>query len=507
MRASGLRISSLILILVSMMSGSLLWSPPPASDPSVLTSSPASPVSTPQPLTLADIQQRGTLTMLMHHDAASYFLYRGEEFGFEYELARGFAQQLGVALQVRTPPPGVAPIRWLLEGKGDVAAGVIITDSVSPSHVRFSDAYVATNVQVITHAENPLIPALLHKADTEPHSAQNLQASPAPFALSSKPLDTTALLDTRLNDTPVPLLQTLLSDGLSGLTLSATVKKQVPFAPALAPVAELAQTVAPGTLHRVYTLPEPAKIGWAVRAEQTELLDTINQYHAQTKRSGLRKILYEKYFTTARFLRSDESTAFSNRLSQHDPLIAQYAEQAGFDWRLIAALIFEESRFDPKRKSRRGARGLMQVTRIAAREVGVKDFRTLHGNLEAGVKYLRFLLNQFPNGHAQDRLAFAFSGYLLGPSRVREAQRLAELLGTDPSHWEGSVEDAFPLLEDPEYYQQIDADFAPGSQAVRYANAILKRYELYTRYIPREFPVVDSASPQITQEKRLTARD
>ena len=86
-----------------------------------------------------------------------------------------------------------------------------------------------------------------------------------------------------------PPLQALLAESLSGLTLSATVKMQVPFAPALTPVAELAQVVSPGTLHSVYTLPEPAHIGWAVRPEQAELLDAINEHHAQTKRSGLRK--------------------------------------------------------------------------------------------------------------------------------------------------------------------------------------------------------------------------
>ena len=141
----------------------------------------------------------------------------------------------------------------------------------------------------------------------------------------------------------------------------------------------------------------------------------------------------------------------------------------------------------------------MQVTRIAAREVGVKNFHTLHGNLEAGVKYLRFLLDQFPNGRARDRLAFALSGYLLGPSRVREVQQLAQLLGYDPYCWEDSVERVFPLLEDPAYYQQINTGFAPGSQAVRYANAILKRYELYTRYIPRVFSQINTTSLRTVQ--------
>ena len=484
MRDSGLRLSILVLVLSSVLRGTVLWSPPSAPVPSSPAAVQALHIQRP---TVADIQQRGVLTVLMHHDAASYFLYRGEEHGFEYELAFGFAQQLGVTLQVRTPPPGVALTHWLVEGKGDIAAGVIVTAGGSSARVRYSHPYIATDIQIITHADHPHMPSLPHNADQGPQDA--LPARSVPPAASVRP-------DIVLKDAPAPLRQALLSGGLSGLTLSATMKKQALFAPALTPVVELVHTVYPETLRSVYTLPESARIGWAVRSEQLELLAAVNQYHAQTKRSGLRKILYEKYFTTTRFLRSDESTVFSNRLSQYDPLIARYAEQAGFDWRLIAALIFEESRFDPKRTSRRGAQGLMQVTDIAAREVGVKNFRTPHGNLEAGVKYLQFLLKQFPDGRAQDRLAFALSGYLLGPSRVRAAQRLAQVLGYDPHCWQDSVEHVFPLLEDSQYYRQIGADFVPGSEAVRYANAILKRYELYTRYIPRVLPAADNASLQ-----------
>ena len=75
------------------------------------------------------------------------------------------------------------------------------------------------------------------------------------------------------------------------------------------------------------------------------------------------------------------------------------------------------------------------------------------------------------------------------------AQRLAHSLGYDPYCWKDSVESVFPLLEDTEYYQQINASFIPGGEAVRYVNAILKRYELYTRYIPRELPTARRARP------------
>ena len=312
-------------------------------------------------------------------------------------------------------------------------AGVFVPDGGPAARVRYSQAYMTTDSQVITRTDQPHTPLLLRK--THP--------------------------------------------GLPEALHTAVVPAEVPI-----------------RSDSVYTRPEPTRIGWAVRAEHSELLAAINDYHTQTRRSGLRKILHNKYFTTTRSLRSDESTVFANRLSRHDSLIARYAEQAGFDWRLIAALVFEESRFDHTRMSPSDAYGLMQVTEVAAREVGVDDFITLHGNLEAGTKYLQSLLQQFPDGRNQDRLALALSGYLLGPSRVRAAQRLAHALGYDPYCWQDSVESVFPLLEDAEYYRRINASFIPGGEAVRYVNAVLQRYELYTRYISRELPAARRARPR-----------
>ena len=276
MRDSGLRLSSLILVLTSVISGSLFWFPPPIPLPP--PSEAPQLIHIPRP-TVADIQKRGVLTVLMHHDAASYFLYRGAEHGFEYELARQFAQQLGVALHVRTPPPGVALTQWLIDGKGDIAAGVVISPD-APSHVRFSHAYMATDVQVVVHTDHPLLSSPPQKTALVDDSV----ASHAPPA------------GTNTANAPEPLVQALLSGGLSGPTLFATANKQAPFAPALAPVAALVRSVYPDALQSVYTLPEPARIGWAVRAEQEDLLAAVNQYHAQDQTFGPPKNFIREVF-------------------------------------------------------------------------------------------------------------------------------------------------------------------------------------------------------------------
>ncbi len=471
----GLRFVILLAISTSLITGSLLSSPQRSSD--VESRDQRSSLVSP-PATLAEIRSRGVLRVLMHHDAASYFLFRGEELGFEFELARRFAEEIGVVLEVSTPPSKTPLARWLEEGRGDMAAGVIVAEPPEPGSLLFSTPYIAADVRVITHSDNAQTNGERILADTavKIRQVKHSRKSP-PSGLNEVGKSTVGK--------PLPKASEILGSGILGPRISAVLKKEILYSPALAPVADSVGTASPGGPEEVYTLPRPARIGWAVRPGQDELLQAINEFHIRSKRSGLRKILYEKYFTSTRFLGPDESTALSDRLSRHDPLIAHYAEKAGFDWRLIAALIFEESRFDPTRRSAQGAWGLMQVRRIAARQVGVADYRSLEGNLEAGVKYLRFLIGKFPDAVARDRLAFALSGYLLGPRRVRDAQRLARVLGDDPNRWEGAVERALPLLEDPKYYRKIKAEFTPGSRAVAYTNAILKRYKLYTRYIPR----------------------
>ncbi|MBI3796859.1 MAG: transglycosylase SLT domain-containing protein [Deltaproteobacteria bacterium] len=189
----------------------------------------------------------------------------------------------------------------------------------------------------------------------------------------------------------------------------------------------------------------------------------------------------------------------AKRLSRYDHLIARRAEEAGFDWRLVAALIFEESRFDNQRVSEAGAYGLMQITPMAAQGMGVKNYTAPRGNITAGVKYLQTLARQFPYGQPDDRLALILAGYFLGAGHVEDAQRLARVLGYDPHCWEESMELVLPLLEDPAHYTQTLYGSAPGSRAVHYVNAIQKRYALYSQYVTRALTAVTPPTPPVPQ--------
>ncbi len=164
-------------------------------------------------------------------------------------------------------------------------------------------------------------------------------------------------------------------------------------------------------------------------------------------------------------------------LSPYDLWIVSYARDAGLDWELVAAVIAEESQFDPEAVSERGAVGLMQVRPIAAAQVGEAEFADPESNIRTGVRYLRYLNGLFPDVLPGERLPFVLAAYNMGPAHVRDAQELARKLGFDDRRWYGHVERVLPLLELEAFYRDLPAGHARGAQVLQYVQRVLARYE------------------------------
>jgi membrane-bound lytic murein transglycosylase MltF len=175
----------------------------------------------------------------------------------------------------------------------------------------------------------------------------------------------------------------------------------------------------------------------------------------------------------------------ARRISRYAPTIAKYARAAGFDWRLVAALIFQESSFEERAVSVAGAQGLMQLMPGVSAEVGVANATHPEANIRAGVLYLRRLSNQFREAESSDRLALVLAAYFLGSGHVFDGQDLARELGLNAQTWRRGVEETLPLLEDPRFHARTRLGFAHGRQAVDYVNRILERYEVYRQRLDR----------------------
>jgi soluble lytic murein transglycosylase-like protein len=184
-------------------------------------------------------------------------------------------------------------------------------------------------------------------------------------------------------------------------------------------------------------------------------------------------------------------------ISPFDPVIVQHARAEGFDWRLIAALIFEESGFNPTSRSDKGAYGLMQVRPIAAEVVGASQFETPDDNVRTGVRYLRHLERMFRGVPERDRLRIVLAAYNMGPGHIQDAQMLAQALGADPYRWGNGLQVILPLLERPAIYTRLPNGFAKGHETVAYVQRILDRYRQYklkAAAAPETAPASDSDS-------------
>lgn len=171
-------------------------------------------------------------------------------------------------------------------------------------------------------------------------------------------------------------------------------------------------------------------------------------------------------------------------LSPYDQTIARHAEQAGLDWRFVAAVIYEESRFEPDSVSDAGAYGLMQVMPIAARDVGELTFREPEANIRTGVRYLQRLEREYSGARDRDRQALMLAAYNAGMAHVQDAQELARFFGYDPLRWDGSMDVMVRLLEEPRIYERLPNGFARGGEVVEYVDRVLRRYAAYRRDLP-----------------------
>jgi membrane-bound lytic murein transglycosylase MltF len=199
-------------------------------------------------------------------------------------------------------------------------------------------------------------------------------------------------------------------------------------------------------VHRDLSVHSGNQIAWAVRKDSPRLMKSITAF-AKTVKKGtlLGNIVMNRYLGNTRWLESALASEDRKRYEETIEIIKRYAGQYEFNWLIIAAQAYQESRFDQNKRSPAGAVGVMQVlpTTAADKAVGIPDISTLENNVHAGVKYLNWLRKTYfldPAISPLDQVLFSFAAYNAGPGNMRRARRRAEKLGFDPNRWFGNVE-------------------------------------------------------------------
>lgn len=442
---------------------------------------------------LDDIVEAGVLRVITTYSPTGYFIYKGKTMGFEYDLFKRLADQLGVSLEVVIARNVDSVIPMLNRGEGDIIAlGYTIT-SDRKEMVSFTEPYL------ITHQ------ALVQK---KPKNWRKMTLDEIDKALIK---DVTELIrDTisvRKNSSyylRVKELSNELGDSvyikvLPGRISDEEIIKQVAQGDIKYSVIDYNKAA----IHKSYfpdidvktPISLSQRIGWAVRKTSPKLLETINKELLRLKSTPDYNVIYKRYFENRSYfnrrLDSKYFTARTGKLSKYDELVKKHAKTLGWDWILIKSIIYQESMFKNGRGSWSGAQGLMQLMPETALELGVSDVNDPEQNIRAGSLYLKRMYDQWENiPDSIQRIKFAMASYNCGYGHIRDAQRLAHKYGKDSLSWDDGVDFFTRNLSRSKYYNDpvVQYGYARGSETYDYVRDIFERYRNY-RTITNQSPL------------------
>lgn len=419
---------------------------------------------------LNDIINRGKLRVITIESAFSYYIdSNGDECGYDYDLSRNFADYLDVDYELVLASNATDMIHKLLSGEGDLIAFRLHMSENNLQYLSFPDYKEYTNMVVVQRRQKERKNYMLDLIGDTVYTR-----SESKYANRLRHINEE--IGGGIHNICVPDSVTI------DKMLLMVSKGEIDYCLVDEDIAETANLRLKNldySLHASVKLPK----SWAVRQSSPSLLSAINEWRSQLNNKLIR-ILNNKYILKNSYIASFQVQIPSGAISPYDHYFKKYAETIGWDWRLLAALSFHESRFNADIMSSQGALGLMQIMPKTAAKYGLNQESALdpEKNIEAGVRYIKRLEMIFSTiENKEERIKFVLAGYNAGPGHIFDAMALAEKYGADPKIWFKNVE-VYLLLKNQEKYFTDDVckhGYFRGKHTVEYVHNV---YDTYNRY-------------------------
>lgn len=424
---------------------------------------------------LNDTLRVGTL-----YSPVSYFLYRGDSMGYDYQLIRQFADDKGLVLDLRVATSLNNALEMLRGGEVDILACEI------PEIIEYKDNVVpcgprSENHQVLVQPKVSGQTIINDVTDLPGHEVVVEDNTKYLYRLENLNEELGGGIDIRTIET-----DTIIADDLFAMVADG----RIPLTVVDNDVAMINSSYYP-TVDVSVEVSFHQSSAWGVNPEYKWLADSVDTWLNTDQGRHENSELYKRYFEQSRSYADIPHLDLSDGvISPYDDLFKKYAPEIGWDWRLLAAISLQESRFNPNAKSWAGARGLMQIMPKIGRYYGVdvKQLNDPETAVKTAVKLLgdidRQLRDKIPDD--RERIKFILACYNGGIGHVSDARALAEKYGYDPMVWNDNVERAVLMKSDRRYYNDpvVKYGYMRGRETSGYVDHIMGYYDTFRVHIP-----------------------
>ena len=412
------------------------------------------------------IISRGSLRVAVDNNSSSFYIYRGRRMGYEYVLLLDLGKELGVEIEFVVASGFDEAFGKLEDGRVDLIAMNVQQNEERESFVTFTESLGAMSTVLVGREKLTSWDSL--GSDTVYVRKGAVYKSQLELLKDSMHLDFSIL--------EVQDHEEILLDRVYDQEVRWTVAEK-----------NVAQTNATyyDELQLGLEVSKEEPVTWAMRSSSPELLQAVNNWLVEKKEVFIPRT-HARYFLDSKNQYARSTSTFSSlggdRISVYDEIIQENAQTLGWDWRLLAALVYKESRFDTTALSYAGAQGLLQLMPVTVERFGVTNPNDPEESLKGGVKYLQYLdkfwMERVPE--TNERIKFILASYNIGQGHVDDAWRLTLKYRKNTQSWQ-EVSNFLNLKSDPKYYRDpvVKSGYAKGHIAVKYVRDVLALFQSY----------------------------
>ena len=431
------------------------------------------------------------ITFVTMNSPNTYYVNDNNEYaGLEYDLAKLFVKDLNkdpkfkdtqLKLIVENHIDQVLPD--VLTGKADIAAADLSITEVRKKRFNFTTSYEDVQQQLVYNKGTNKTP---------PKNIKDLIGLPIVVPSGTSFAERLSKLHEHLPNLTWQAREDVNSEKL----LTEVANEEIEYTIADSHLIANLQNYHPN-LGVAFAIGEPEKIAWALAKDaDPALLEKANAFFAKIKKNGTLRNLVDRYHGNAKRLNPLDIKTFlinSNKLlPKYTALFKKAQESTGLDWRLVAAISYQESHWDTFNTSPTNVRGLMMLTEATADRMGVTDRLDPKQSIPAGAKYINLMIETIPDRvPLPDRIYMALAAYNIGYAHVEDARVLAQRLKLNPDSW-ADVKKTLVMLNNPNYYVDAKYGYCGCGQPVVFVESIRSYHNILLRYQPSHNPDPDS---------------